>query len=466
MDGGAGDPSASISPPASSPSALTASWSRQFEEPDSYGPEADEGALVFLSGSPAWRDVIRERFASWPDSTTFVFTYDNDFGLSDDLLNVLLTKLQISPAQFWEGEEETPPSPSGTTGTTRTTTNSGSSGRSIFHSHCFPVQVVFFSRQEYTEHNRRRIASDWTAFHLEAFLKISGLSECLKLILKRRVSIPMLLSVTSTKELNSLLRFRGGDSLTCMSLFSKLRALGDPHDAQLLSSIDVEARRLQELRLPEGAREEDDMSDTSSVVSGVSVASASRVPPSVLASPQDSKAVAATTTAVHILEEGTVAPVDPAEDVSPEELEAAEYTLVMVGSSGVGKTSLLRQLVAITVRQTTQGAQDGAVTSIASPGGPASSSSSGAPGDFDEHELPTVGAQLLRCSVGRVTVESWDTSGQDSQRRAVMMHTRRADIIFFVYDVRSPESLDHLRALAKDIIRNGMYLLILIYVHM
>jgi hypothetical protein len=460
MDGGAGAGGAEAASEAPSPS-----WSRQFEEPDSYGPEADEEGLVFLACSPAWREVIRERFASWPDSTTFVFTYDDDFGLTDDLVNVLFAKLQIPPAQFWAGEDDSTNliGASGqaagstlTSGVTGVTGSAAMKGRRIFHTHSVPVQVVYFSRQEYMEHNRRRIASGWTAFHLEAFLKVSGLSRCLKLIMRRNVSVPTLLSVTSTKELNTLLNFRDKDSLTCMTLFSKLRSLGDPHDAELLSSIDVEAHRLLELRLPEGAREED-LSDTSSVVSAVSADSTSHnAPRSQGPSSQDAKAAAAavTTTALHILDEDTVAAVDPAEEVALEELEPAEYTLVMVGSSGVGKTSLLRQLVAITVRQRVGGE---GVTSIASPGG----SPPPAHSDFDEHELPTVGAQLLRCSIGRVAVESWDTSGQDSQRRAVLMHTKRADIIFFVYDVRSSESLEHLRTLAKDIIRNGMVFLLI-----
>lgn len=466
---------------------IYSSWTRQFEVPDTYGPQADEGGLHFLPSSPAWRDVISERFASWPDSTTFIFTYDDDFGLNDKLVSVLLTKLQISPAQFWAGSDGSDASSigqgvQGGSSIGNNATAASMSGHSIYHNHSVPVQVVFFSRQEYTEQNRRHIASHWTAFHLEAFLKMSGLSRCLKLMLKHNITVPMLLGATTSKELNSMMHFRHRDSLTCMTLFSKLRALGDPEEADFLYSIDIEARRLQELRLPDGAREDGDYySDASSDASSVSADSPSRPVASNQASPPTASARIpdGTAAALHILNEVTVAPVSAEDEVRPEQLEPAEYTLVMVGSSGVGKTSLLRQLVAITVAQSLGTSSvvtsiasgiDSGGSSIGSPSANTTSSSSAAMrttsvarGDFNENELPTVGAQLLKCSVGRVTVESWDTAGQDSQRRAVIMHTKRADIIFFVYDVREPQSLEHLHGLAKDVIRNGTNITIIIY---
>ena len=75
---------------------------------------------------------------------------------------------------------------------------------------------------------------------------------------------------------------------------------------------------------------------------------------------------------------------------------------------------------------------------------------------FSLAELPTVGAQLIQLSLGRVRVESWDTPGQDSDRRAVLMHTKGADIIFIIYDITCMESLLQLSDIVRDVIRNGI----------
>ncbi len=104
----------------------------------------------------------------------------------------------------------------------------------------------------------------------------------------------------------------------------------------------------------------------------------------------------------------------------------------------MGKTSILKTMASM------QGSP------AAAAGGPSK------PPGFSLAELPTVGAQLIQLSLGRVRVESWDTPGQDSDRRAVLMHTKGADIIFVIYDITNMESLLQLSELVRDICRNGI----------
>mmetsp|Transcript_121857 Transcript_121857/g.171458 ORF Transcript_121857/g.171458 Transcript_121857/m.171458 type:complete len:201 (+) Transcript_121857:201-803(+) len=100
-----------------------------------------------------------------------------------------------------------------------------------------------------------------------------------------------------------------------------------------------------------------------------------------------------------------------------------EVKLVLLGSSGVGKTSLVLRFQA---------------------------------GTFDEHSQPTIGASFTQKDV--VTKDNtvarfkiWDTAGQEKFRGLTPMYFRGAEAAVLVYDVTQRSSFDELDFWVKEL---------------
>ena len=89
------------------------------------------------------------------------------------------------------------------------------------------------------------------------------------------------------------------------------------------------------------------------------------------------------------------------------------YKVIMIGASGVGKTSLVWRFV-----------RD----------------------RFDETSSSTIGAAFCAKSIdsaaGKITLDIWDTAGQERYDSLVPMYYRDAQIIFIVFDLTDTNSLD------------------------
>lgn len=91
------------------------------------------------------------------------------------------------------------------------------------------------------------------------------------------------------------------------------------------------------------------------------------------------------------------------------------FKVVMVGNSGVGKTSLVNRIVN---------------------------------GTFNEQEAPTIGSQYV--SVERtvenqqITLELWDTAGQEAYRSIVGFYSRDSKGAFLLFDVTNKETFQTL----------------------
>ncbi|CAH8610257.1 unnamed protein product [Schistosoma curassoni] len=94
----------------------------------------------------------------------------------------------------------------------------------------------------------------------------------------------------------------------------------------------------------------------------------------------------------------------------------AHFKVLLLGNSGVGKTSILRALVGETFYQTT---------------------------------ISTIGIDLIKriFTVGnhRVQLEVWDTAGQEQYHSIVSLHFREAKCFIIVYDVTDIESFEQIR---------------------
>ena len=68
-------------------------------------------------------------------------------------------------------------------------------------------------------------------------------------------------------------------------------------------------------------------------------------------------------------------------------------------------------------------------------------------GGKPDSESPTIIHPL-----GKLVVSTWNAT---KQRKAISTHTRKADIIIFVYDVTREDSLAELGEVILDVLRNG-----------
>jgi small GTP-binding protein len=92
-----------------------------------------------------------------------------------------------------------------------------------------------------------------------------------------------------------------------------------------------------------------------------------------------------------------------------------EFKVVMLGAGGVGKTSLVNKL---------------------------------STGGFSPQSNPTIGAAYIRHAIQlktrSVTLNIWDTAGQEKFHSLVPLYMRNAHGLIFVFDVSSDESLREL----------------------
>ena len=96
------------------------------------------------------------------------------------------------------------------------------------------------------------------------------------------------------------------------------------------------------------------------------------------------------------------------------------FKIVILGDTGVGKTSLVSQFMH--------------------------------PGAFDARSAPTIGASFhckyvnatdpITMDLKRIRLELWDTAGQERYRALAKMYHRSAAIVIFCYDMTRPESLN------------------------
>jgi small GTP-binding protein len=105
---------------------------------------------------------------------------------------------------------------------------------------------------------------------------------------------------------------------------------------------------------------------------------------------------------------------------------AREFKVVMVGAGGVGKTSLVNKL---------------------------------STGGFSAQSNPTIGAAYIRFSIQlqtrSVTLNIWDTAGQEKFHSLVPLYMRNAHGLIFVFDISAEEPLQELDAI-YDTVRDEM----------
>ena len=83
--------------------------------------------------------------------------------------------------------------------------------------------------------------------------------------------------------------------------------------------------------------------------------------------------------------------------------------VVLVGDSGVGKTSIAQRLVC---------------------------------GEYSETHIPTIGACFLDLTINDRAVSLWDTAGQEQYASVTVSYFRNVSIALAVYDMSQPKTVD------------------------
>jgi small GTP-binding protein len=114
--------------------------------------------------------------------------------------------------------------------------------------------------------------------------------------------------------------------------------------------------------------------------------------------------------------------------------ETQHYKVVMLGDSGVGKTAVVNRI---------------------------------SEGTFNDLHVATVGSQYvglpLETRKGKITLELWDTAGQEVYRSLVGFYTREAKGAFLVFDVTSEATFDGLPQWIKFVAKQSPGVKIIVF---
>ena len=99
-----------------------------------------------------------------------------------------------------------------------------------------------------------------------------------------------------------------------------------------------------------------------------------------------------------------------------------QYKFIIVGSSGVGKTSLLKRLV---------------------------------DNEFSEETISTIGVEFetvhLDVDGDKLGIQIWDTAGQERFRSISRAYFRNANGVLLVFDIKNKQTFDDINSWLKDI---------------
>jgi small GTP-binding protein len=115
-------------------------------------------------------------------------------------------------------------------------------------------------------------------------------------------------------------------------------------------------------------------------------------------------------------------------------IEQLSFKVIALGASGVGKTSIVQRYSS---------------------------------GIFQPNSTQTIGAAYVKCvvplSTGEITLNVWDTAGQEKFQSLIPLYLHGADACVIVFDLTSPSpigSLDKLYAYVKDNLDPNVYVVL------
>jgi hypothetical protein len=464
---------------------------------------------TFLPHLPSWRDLVKDRLNESIERYVFQFSYLDDYQINDELISRVLGKMNLSSQErhelFAQHQERhsltssghdrnllsssvfpsTLPSAGGT-GNNSTHTGSGQKDElGLFAPIRITIRLEFYSLLDYLEYNQAWMASNWSVYHVAAFLRLTNQRELEDLFVEKNIDgkalfqlaqpielIPfpkikeVLLKVNFTEEAGRV--FRGKVlKLGCIDHLEllqevmqeecRVRAEYERKSELAMATAKSQYRQQQGIKptpvtpstsAPSAALPSTPQAPSASTVStpATTVYKFSHLAAHSSSSPSSTSKKTGTSSAtpqspqtptIHYANEekdeikrSTQRGGEREEAIKETRVTRGDtlfsdglFEVVMVGEGAVGKTSVLNRIC-----------QD----------------------QFHAVEKPTIGTRLMQHALGKLVLDIWDTGGQPAQYATMKARAKRADVILAIYDVSNRDSLIALKTILQDLFQLGM----------
>ncbi len=145
---------------------------RLYEAPTYLEPEMNEDNpdLHFYHDSVGWSSMVSDRLRGWSENASLDFTYDDDYGITDRVVEQMLRKLgankdALDPEQHQEDLHNIQNNLS-------IVKHDDGTENVIFKPVSDRADIQFFDKDAYKEENLSVINKEWTLDHVEAFLRV------------------------------------------------------------------------------------------------------------------------------------------------------------------------------------------------------------------------------------------------------------------------------------------------------
>ena len=145
---------------------------RLYEAPTYLEPEmnVDSPDLHFYHENLGWKSLVMDRLRGWSENGSVDFYYDDDYGVTDRVVEQILRKLGASkdvldPEQHQEDLHNIQNNQS-------IVVHDDGTDHSIFKPISDRADIEFFDKEAYKLENLSVINKDWTIDHVEAFLRV------------------------------------------------------------------------------------------------------------------------------------------------------------------------------------------------------------------------------------------------------------------------------------------------------
>ena len=127
----------------------------------------DNPDLHFYHDSVGWSSMVADRLRGWSENTSLDFTYDDDYGITDRVVEQMLRKLgankdALDPEQHQEDLHNIQNNLS-------IVKHDDGTEDVIFKPVSDRADIQFFDKDAYKEENLSVINKEWTLDHVEAF---------------------------------------------------------------------------------------------------------------------------------------------------------------------------------------------------------------------------------------------------------------------------------------------------------
>jgi hypothetical protein len=479
---------------------------------------------LFLPHMSSWRDLIKERLNESIERYVFQFSYLEDYQINDDLITRVLGKMNLSSQERHElftqhqerhsltssGHDRTLLSSTVFQSTLPSSSSSHTIGTSGSHLGLFTplritLRIEFFSLLDYLEYNQGWIQSNWTVYHVTAFLRLTNQRELEDLFIESQIDGRALFQLVQPvdhipfprlKELvkkiivseeigrsfrGRVLRLGSVDHLEVLQevMQEECRVRGEYERKEEMMMATAKAHYRQQAQQQQSQRKPP---ATPTAPSHAPTASALTTP-----SPQTASSVSTPATTVykfsHLASHSSSSP--SAKQINPttsgtaspspspqtptihygnEEKEEGEKKRNHVSSpiqsrGGEGEGEEVNKENRLTRGETLF--SDGLFEVVMVGEGAVGKTSilnRICQDQFHAIEKPTIGTRLVQHALGKLVLDIWDTGGQPAQHATMKARAKRADVILAIYDVSNRDSLIALKNILEDLFQLGLCL--------